>query len=371
MFNFSEGNGFKDILQRMLDTIPDNLDKRQGSIIYDALALASAELAQCYIALDVYADQTYLLTAVGENLDNKAYDYGVERNKATYSKRIGVFLDSEGNSMEIPIGSRWSTPVSSGGHNYQVTEQLEIGKYILTCETTGTIGNEYYGDLLPLESINNVGSATLTDIYIGGEDTEDDESLRARVLEKVNTHPYGGNIADYKTYVKSIEGIGDCLVIPVWNGGGTVKLLIVTSSYQIPTEAKVEEVQNLVDPPANSGKGYGKAPIGHEVTVTVPEVFNINVEFNIVLEDNFTVSGVKENIKNAISDYLKTVQRSWFAEEEVIVYISRIMVAILSVNGVVSVNNLTVNNSVVDITINPKDEDNPYPMLNEVIINES
>ena len=138
----------------------------------------------------------------------------------------------------------------------------------------------------------------------------------------------GGNIADYKEFVKSIEGIGDCLVIPVWSGGGTVKLLIVTSSYQIPTEAKVQEVKNLVDPPANSGKGYGKAPIGHQVTVTVPEVFDVNVEFNIILEDNFTVSGVQQNIKNAINDYLKTVQRSWFTEDEVIIYISRIMVEI-------------------------------------------
>ncbi len=370
MFNFSEGNGFKDILQRVLGTVPDTLDKRMGSIIYDALAPACAELAQAYIALDVYADQTYLLTAVGENLDNKAYDYGIERNKATYSKRIGVFLDSQGNSMEIPIGSRWSTPVASGGHNYQVTEQLETGKYILTCETAGTVGNEYYGDLLPLESINNVGSATLTDIYIGGEEAEGDENLRQRVLEKVKTHAFEGNIADYKAYVKSMEGIGDCLVIPVWNGGGTVKLLIVTSSYQIPAEAKVEEVQNLVDPPVNSGKGYGKAPIGHEVTVTVPEVFNINVEFNIILEDNFTVAGVRENIKNAINDYLKTVQRSWFTEDEVIIYISRIMVAILSVNGVVSINNLILNRDVKDITINPKDEDNLYPMLKDVIINE-
>ncbi len=191
MFNFSEGNGFDDILQRMLNTVPDTLDKRMGSIIYDALAPACAELAQAYIALDVYADQTYLISAVGENLDNKAYDYGVTRNPATYARRIATFKDTEGNAMEIPIGSRWSIPVASGGYNYQVTEQLEIGKYIVTCETAGTVGNEYYGDLLPLESLNNVGEGKLTDIYVGGEDAESDESLRERVLEKINTHAFG------------------------------------------------------------------------------------------------------------------------------------------------------------------------------------
>lgn len=95
MFNFSEQNTFESILQRMLNKIPDTLDKRQGSIIYDALAPAAAELAQCYISLDVYADQTYLLTAVGENLDNKGYDYGITRNEATFAERLGEFKNME------------------------------------------------------------------------------------------------------------------------------------------------------------------------------------------------------------------------------------------------------------------------------------
>ena len=74
MCNYSENNDFDSILQRLLNNVSDELDKRQGSIIYDALAPAAAELAQAYIALDVYTDQTYLATAVGENLDNRVAD---------------------------------------------------------------------------------------------------------------------------------------------------------------------------------------------------------------------------------------------------------------------------------------------------------
>lgn len=163
--------------------------------------------------------------------------------------------------MDVEINSRWSIPSTDGGYNYKVTKKLETGKYILTCETAGTVGNQYFGTLLPLNFVNNLGEAIITDIYIAGEDVENDDSLRQRIVEKINAQPFGGNIDDYKQYVKSIEGIGDCLVIPIWNGGGTVKLLIVTSSYEIPTEAKINEVQTLVDPTQNSGKGYGKAPI--------------------------------------------------------------------------------------------------------------
>ena len=261
MSNFSQGNSFEEILGRMLNTVPNTLDKRQGSIIYDALAPAAAELAQCYIALDVYDDQTYLLNAVGENLDNKAYDYGITRNSATYAQKVGKFVDTENELIEIEIGSRWSTPIENGGLVYSATQKLENGNYVLTCETAGISGNEYLGTMLPLGAINNLGSATLLSTYIAGEDEESDDGLRKRIIEKIKSDTFGGNIADYKQYVKSIDGIGDCLVIPIWNGGGTVKLLIVTTSYEIPTEAKITQVQNLIDPSANSGKGYGKAPI--------------------------------------------------------------------------------------------------------------
>ena len=36
---------FDVILERMMDRVPNNIDKREGSIIYDALAPAAVELA--------------------------------------------------------------------------------------------------------------------------------------------------------------------------------------------------------------------------------------------------------------------------------------------------------------------------------------
>jgi len=39
------------ILNRMLDRVPSSFDKREGSIIYDALAPAAMELMGMYIEL--------------------------------------------------------------------------------------------------------------------------------------------------------------------------------------------------------------------------------------------------------------------------------------------------------------------------------
>ena len=43
---------YEDIMDRMLERVPDEFDKREGSVIYDALAPAAVELMQMYIELD-------------------------------------------------------------------------------------------------------------------------------------------------------------------------------------------------------------------------------------------------------------------------------------------------------------------------------
>lgn len=371
MYNFSQNNGFEAILTRLLDRIPNTLDKRQGSIIYDALAPAAAELAQCYIALDVYQDQSYLENAVGENLDKRVADYGISRNQATYAERIGEFKDTNGNPMQIDIGTRFGIPNVNGGYNYRVAQQIEIGKYILICETAGTVGNEYFGELLPITSINNLGEGFLTDIYIPGEAVESDESLKSRTIDKLRETPFGGNIAEYKQVVEGLDGIGACMVIPAWNGGGTVKLVPVTSSFGIPTQAKINDIQTLVDPTQNQGAGVGIAPIGHVVTVQAPTELPITIATNIQLDANYTLEGLEDSIQKSIKNYITEVQSDWADAIELTIYISRVMAAILSVKGVTNVENLTINGKNTNYVLNPQTENNLFPVLREVVLNET
>ena len=48
-----EGMSFQDILQRMLDRVPDKYDKREGSVIYTALAPAAVEFQLMCLELDL------------------------------------------------------------------------------------------------------------------------------------------------------------------------------------------------------------------------------------------------------------------------------------------------------------------------------
>ena len=90
--SYSEGNSYEEILARCLsDSRLSDVDKRVGSIIYDALAPLCLELAEAYVKMDIMNDQDYLLTATGENLDRRVYDYGIIREEAVKTQKIGVF----------------------------------------------------------------------------------------------------------------------------------------------------------------------------------------------------------------------------------------------------------------------------------------
>ena len=49
---------YEALMERKLDMIDDRRDKRQGSLIYDALAPNAAETASFYAELDLLEDRT-------------------------------------------------------------------------------------------------------------------------------------------------------------------------------------------------------------------------------------------------------------------------------------------------------------------------
>lgn len=371
MSNYSFNNSYEQILQRLLARVDDSLDKREGSIIYDALAPAAAELAQCYIAMDIYSNQSYLLDATGVNLDNRVADYGLERIQATYSQAEVLTYNTNQQLMSVPIGTRFATPNEYGGVNFQVIQQVTTGKYIAQCETLGAVGNNYTGALLPLETVNNLGSAVISSIYKPGEDEETDDTLRNRALEKLNQEAFAGNKSAYRQMAIAIDGVEDAKVFPIWNGGGTVKLAIVAANHTIPSSSFINQVQTLIDPIANQGQGIGLAPIGHSVTVVAPTKQNINISATLTLDTGYTIEQLQSAIEEQLANYLYQVQEDFITENTLIIYLSKITAAILNVSQVKNVSNLKINNNASDLTINLTGTNVKYPMLNEVTLSES
>lgn len=333
----------------MLDRVPNDVDKRQGSIIYDALAPAAVELAQMYIELDTNIDLSYADTATGEYLERRTSEFGVNRKQATFAKRKGLFYSSNDVLMDVPINSRFSID----DLNYIVAEKISVGQFILTSETVGTTGNEPFGSLIPIDYIENLARAELSEILVAGADTETDESLRNRYFEAVNEQPFGGNIADYKQKIGGIDGVGGVKILPVWQGGGTVKATIISSDFNPPSQTLIDEVQEIIDPTYKSGigVGIGLAPIGHQVTIFGATSSTINVSTKVVLQAGTTIGQVQQDVEDALNAYLLTLRQGWKDETTTIVRISQIESRILMVSGILDVSDTLLNGSATNVTL--------------------
>ena len=325
---------FDVIMQQMLNRIPSTFDKREGSIIYDALAPAAAELAQMYINFDVVLNQTFVDTATNEYLEKRCAERGIMRIPATYAIVQGEFTPSNINV----IGERFSC----GMYNYKVTEGSN-GVYQLTCETSGELPNAVSGQLIPINYINGLQTANITSLLIPGEDMEDDDSLRDRYFDSLSSQAFGGNIADYKEKTKNIDGVGGVKVTPVWNGGGTVLLTIIASDYSIPSGTLIDRVQTLIDPIQNSGEGKGFAPIGHVVTVDSVTAKTINITTSITYQSGWSWEDSSDYVKTAIDEYFKSLSKEWEDVNNLIVRISAIEQRILTCPGVLDVQDTTLN----------------------------
>lgn len=361
--SYSEDNTFEKIMDRALNNDRlINVDKREGSIIYDAIAPMALELANLYALLDIMDEQSTLLTATGANLDRKCYDYGIARTGATKALRIASFkkykVDSNGQyvldengkkilvDMAVDEGARFATPTDSTITYIYVG--MRSGNPIVQCEQDGSTGNRHVGTILPLTPIAGLAVAEITGTLVPAEDTEIDEALRARTINHVNYSAFGGNIPDYIEKTNAIEGVGETKVFPAWRNNGSVLLSIVDADKEPVSAEFVRYVKEIIDPDDNSGGGTGTAPIGHYVTVTTPVRFSINVEIDVMVEGN-DVDSVYSEVKQIIDEYIVEIRKMWSQDTTLYILRARIIERILA--GIPRIINIT------EVLLNGVDED--------------
>lgn len=341
---YSDEMTFDYIMNRMLESVPDTVDKREGSIIYDALAPAAAELVKCYTELDVVMDETFVDTASLQYLQLRCKERGVAIQGETAAVIEGVFTPS---SVELTSGLRFNCDEV----NYVVTEKISAGHYKLEAETLGTVGNKYTGLLLPIQTVNGLETAQIAAVLIPAEDGDTTDTLRDKYYASIDGEAFGGNVADYRENVNAITGVGGVKVYPVWNGGGTVKLTIIASDYTAPSTELISKVQTAIDPEQNHGEGLGLAPIGHTVTVTGAKYADLTITANVTFAAGWNWENGKSQLVSAANAYLDELCKAWADSETTVVRISQIETHLLTADCVVDVDGTTVNGDTRNIEL--------------------
>lgn len=324
------------ILERMLSNVSDEYDKREGSIIYDSLAPASIMMAIIYSDLDDANDENDIDTASRDTVIDKC----TERSITPKSASAAVLkVEFKPDGIEVPLGTRF---------NSDTTTYVTTGASEVTCEETGEIGNEYIGEILPIDNVAGLESATIASIEVYGEEEESTESLRTKYHNSFGGKAFGGNIAQYKEYTMAISGVGGVKVIPCWNGPLTTKLIIISSAYTPASDELVKKVQDYFDP-NKDGKGNGMSPIGDVCTVVSAEAVAVNVTANITLDTGYEYPTTA--INTAVSNYIATLQKQWADQTIHIVRVAQIESAILSVEGVIDISNVAINGVKSNLTL--------------------
>lgn len=265
------------LLQTALNAARGDVDKREGSIMYDALAPLAFLAARLMEALKGIAENADIQTAQGDNLDWAASQFGIYRAEATAAIREA---QATPGSIEITQGATFRTDAGLR-LVWECTEVLGDGKVVLQCQTAGQAGGADYGTLTPEDAIAGLESLDFTDTRSAGTDAETDADFRIRFWKELQREAYGGNFADYQKWIftqfaQEPNGalIRGAAIFPAWNGGGTIKIVpyIETedSALEAPTAETLAALKAYLDPEPAEGKGAGVAPIGHAVTIEAP-----------------------------------------------------------------------------------------------------
>ena len=341
------------IRQRMLDRVPNDVDKTEGSYAWDALAPVSMELVFVMLLAKYVLEMSFAQTATGDYLTMRAEEHGVIRRAAVKATGKVTFTGTAGST--VPEGVVLSTEGAETEETYSIrfvtTQNIALdefghGESTIEAVEAGLSGNIPANRIvLVMDERRNIQSVTNVEPTSGGLAEEDDATLLPRYLERVRHPGTSGNIDDYKQWSKEVPGVTDVHVLPLWAGPGTVKIIVLGPDKLPPDVALVEKVQSYIAP---TNGGERKAPIGAAVTVEAAEALPVRVTATILMDSSVSVSlaEIRETFTTALTQYLATMA----FQADVIRY-ARIGSLLIEQPGVVDYVNLTINDGETNLPI--------------------
>ncbi|MNW34040.1 Baseplate J-like protein [compost metagenome] len=350
------------IRERMLSRLPASLDRSEGSFPWDVLEPAAIEFTLVAGWAKEVLRRVFVSTTFDVYLDERCSERGIFRRPAVAARSSGGVIRIEGNpGAPVPAGyivnteSTESTPailyriltavtLSDKGEGFTDVEAVEPGRS----------GNIPAGAIRHLsEPLSGIKSVTNIKPIEGGTDTENDESLRDRYLLAARTPPGSGNRADYERWALSVPGVGNALCIPLWDGPGTVKVVLLGQDKRAAPTVVAEAVNEYLKT---------VAPDIAIVTVVPATEIKINISITVILASDATIDQVQSLIEDGVRNYLQ-----WLAFLDSIVRYTRIANIILDIPPILDYIDLKVNGGEGNIEIAQGD----VAVLGTVVINEA
>lgn len=317
-------NDFDTIKSRTLNNITFDIDKREGSIINDFASANAMSLAKAYIDMGDIMSIGFIEDTFDSFLDKRVGEFGVYRKQG--QKAQGVIQVSGDTGLVIEEG----TILTCNDLNFILLNEVSLPEQNLAYVEAEKVGYKY--NLLANSNFvysnmpSTVHKLTNEKDFTSGIDEETDKELRERFKKVVNNPSTSGNKAHYESWALEVNGVGRAIVYPLWNGNGTVKVMIIGNDGK---PVSHETLQNTIKHIEE------EKPIGCAVTIVTPSILNVNITSNVKLYENYTLEEVQLQFTQRVEEYLKTV-------DDEIVY-TKIFGILATMQGVLDFDNLLIN----------------------------
>ena len=243
-------------------------------------------------------------------------DETIGRKQATFSQGTVAVTGFPGTL--VPSGSILSGAAADFGViDFQTTQQITIGSSATPVAVTALDPGQQ-SNLLPgavLEFIaptSGVDAAASVIFLYGGNDTETDDDLRARVLQRIQQPPMGGDAEDYIAWTLGIPGVTRAWSYPQEMGIGTVTVRFMMDNLRASSGGfPVQDDINAVTAYLNT-----RRPVTvKDFFVVAPIPFEIEFEIENLVPDTQDIRGsIEKSANDAIFQRAipgQTIYRSW------------------------------------------------------------
>ena len=309
---------------------------REGSYANTLVSVAAYQLFKMYQQFPSLLHMAFPDETSGEYIDKNAAQIGMVRAAGKKATVEIAFTGTEGTY--IAAGTALYAPES--GLQFLTTEEAIITDGSATAPAEAAeVGADYN---LPPDSITamyvnvaGVLSVTNTEAAVGGVDVESDIDFFARYHQRRTLPITSGNKNHYITWALETTGVAYANCEPLWNGNGTVRV-IIAGADRGPVDETIR--QNCYDHIEE------ERPIGATVTVVSVVTREIPLTATVTLLDGYTTEDVKNQLTAAVGELLA----SQTFGEEVRVPFSRFLACLLQCPGVADYSALTVDGGMSD-----------------------
>lgn len=227
-----------------------------------------------YAYIDWVVKQLFPDSSEKSFLERQASIQGIYRRDATAA--TGTLTVTRTAGATIPVGTVFVA--ADGETRFTTTEEPEVdeSEVPVQCMTTGTGGNREAGETYALVSpLSGVATEATGSEMAGGTEAETDDSLRERLIYRLQNPPRGGTATDYVAWAMEVPGVTRAWCFPKELGIGTVTVRFATDGLTengVPTEGMVSIVSDYI---------AENAPVTAATTVVAPVAKTVN----FVIED--------------------------------------------------------------------------------------